>query len=105
MKDHGIASKRRKKFKATTNSNHKLPVAKNLIRRNFKAKKANRVVGDVTYIHTGEGWLYLATCIDLYSRKIVGWSMSSRMTSDIVVNAFRMATFKYCSHCHAPFTL
>jgi putative transposase len=94
MHEHGLASKRKKKFRATTNSNHKLPVAKNLLRRNFKAKKLNQVwVGDVTYLHTEEGWLYLATCIDLYSRKVVGWSMSSRMTSDIVINAFRMALF------------
>ena len=94
MKENGLASKRKRKFKATTNSAHKLPIAKNLLRRNFKAKKPNHVwVGDVTYMATDEGWLYLATCIDLYSRKIVGWSMSSRMTSDIVVNAFRMALF------------
>ena len=95
MRKNGIAAKRKKKFKATTNSNHNLPIAKNLLKRNFKAKRPNQAwVGDITYIPTDEGWLYLATCIDLFSRKVVGWSMSSRMTADIVVDAFRMALFR-----------
>ena len=95
MKENGIAAKCKKKFKATTNSNHNLPIAKNLLKRNFKADKPNQAwVGDITYIATEEGWLYLATCIDLFSRKVVGWSMSSRMTADIVVDAFRMALFR-----------
>ncbi len=95
MKENGIAAKCKKKFKATTNSNHNLPIAKNLLKRNFKADKPNQAwVGDITYIATEEGWLYLATTIDLFSRKVVGWSMSSRMTADIVVDAFRMALFR-----------
>jgi putative transposase len=95
MKENGIQAKRKKKFKATTNSNHNLPIAKHLLKRNFKADKPNQAwVGDITYIPTEEGWLYLATCIDLFSRKVVGWSMSSRMTADIVVDAFRMALFR-----------
>ena len=95
MKKHGIQAKRKKKFKATTNSKHNLPVAPNLLNRKFTAMKPNQTwVGDITYIATDEGWLYLATWIDLFSRKIVGWSMSSRMTADIAVNAFRMALFR-----------
>jgi len=95
MKKNGIQAKRKKKFKATTNSKHNLPVADNLLNREFTASKPNQAwVGDVTYIPTEEGWLYLSTWIDLCSRKIVGWSMSSRMTADIVVNAFRMALFR-----------
>jgi len=95
MAENGIAAKTKKKFKATTNSNHKLPIAKNLLKRKFKTKKPNQVwVGDITYIYTAEGWLYLATCIDLFSRKIVGWSMSARINSALVVDAFRMAMFK-----------
>lgn len=95
MKKNGIQAKRKKKFKATTNSNHNLPVAENLLNREFSASKPNQAwVGDITYIATEEGWLYLATWIDLYSRKIVGWSMASRMTADIVVDAFRMALFR-----------
>lgn len=95
MKKNGIQAKRKKKFKATTNSNHKLPVAKNLLDREFTAAEPNQAwVGDITYIPTDEGWLYLATWIDLCTRKIVGWSMSPRMTADIVVAAFRMALFR-----------
>lgn len=95
MKENGIQAKHKKKFKATTDSNHKLPVAKNRLRRNFKTSKPNHVwVSDVTYIPTDEGWLYLAAFIDLFSRKVVGWSMSERMKADLVVNAFRMAIFR-----------
>lgn len=95
MKRNGIQAKRRKKFKATTNSKHNLPIADNLLNRNFKANKPNEVwVGDITYIATEEGWLYLAAWIDLCTRKVVGWSMSSRMTADLVVDAFRMAIFR-----------
>ncbi len=95
MKKNGIQAKRKKKFKATTNSKHDLPVAENLLNREFSASKPNQAwVGDITYVPTEEGWLYLATWIDLYSRKIVGWSMAPRMTADIVVSAFRMALFR-----------
>jgi transposase InsO family protein len=95
MKENGIQAKQRKKFKATTDSNHNLPVAKNRLKRNFKTTKPNQVwVSDITYIRTGEGWLYLAVFIDLFSRKVVGWSMSERMTADLAVNAFRMALFR-----------
>jgi len=60
----------------TTDSNHNLPVAPNLLDRDFKSEVADtKYVGDITYIHTAEGWLYLATVIDLFSRKVVGWSM------------------------------
>ena len=93
MKKNGIRAKRKKKFKATTDSNHNLPIAKHRLKRNFEAKKPNQKwVSDITYIHTGEGWLYLAAFIDLYSRKVVGWSMSARMTADIVVDAFPNGT-------------
>ena len=95
MKKHGIQAKHKKKFKATTDSNHKLPIAKNRLKRDFTATKPNQVwVSDITYVRTDEGWLYLAAFIDLFSRKVVGWSMSDRMTADLVVNAFRMATFR-----------
>lgn len=95
MRTNGIAAKRRRKFKQTTDSNHSLPVAKDRLKRNFKTKKPNKVwVSDLTYVPTQEGWLYLAVFIDLFSRKVVGWAMSSRMTSDLVVNAFRMGLFR-----------
>lgn len=95
MKKNGIHAKTKKKFKATTNSKHDLPVAPNLLNREFTVNKPNQAwVGDITYIATDEGWLYLSTWIDLCSRKIVGWSMSQRMTAEIVVDAFRMGVFR-----------
>jgi putative transposase len=95
MKTENIKAKRKKKFKATTNSKHNLPVAENLLNRDFTATKANQCwVSDITYCWTEEGWLYLATFIDIFSRLIVGWSMSSRMTADLVVDAFQMAVNK-----------
>lgn len=95
MKQNGIQARRRKKFKATTNSKHNYPVAENLLDRNFDQPAPNKVwAGDITYVWTDEGWLYLAVFIDLFSRKIVGWSMSSRMSADLVLNAFLMAKFR-----------
>lgn len=95
MKENGIEAKHKKKFKTTTDSNHNLPVAKNHLKRNFKVNKPNQTwVSDISYVHTDEGWLYLAVFIDLYSRKVVGWSMSERIKADLVVDAFRMALFR-----------
>jgi len=92
MRLHGWRAKAARKFKATTNSNHKLPVAPNLLQQNFVANKPNeKWVSDITYVWTEEGWLYLATVMDLYSRMIVGWSMSERMTSKLVIDALQMA--------------
>lgn len=81
------------KYKVTTtNSNHKYKVFDNLLERNFTVTKPNQVyVGDITYIRTGEGWLYLATVIDLFSRKIIGYTMSNRMTKDLVISALLKA--------------
>lgn len=91
----GLRAKAAKKFKATTNSNHTLPVAQNLLQQNFSADGPNQVwVGDITYIGTGEGWLYLAVVLDLYSRKVVGWSMSERMTAALVCDALQMALLR-----------
>ena len=71
------------KYKVTTNSNHKYKVFENLLERNFNTTHPNQVwVGDITYIRTNEGWLYLATIIDLFSRKIIGYHMDSRMTKE-----------------------
>jgi len=92
MKEAGLRSKVAKKFKATTNSKHKHPIAPNLLNQDFTTDSPNRIwVSDITYIWTDEGWLYLATTMDLYSRAVVGWSMDSRMKSDLVVNALNMA--------------
>ena len=92
MKIHGIAGKAKKKFKATTNSKHNLPVAENLLSQNFVAEKPNTVwASDITYIPTLEGWLYLVVILDLYSRQVVGWAMSDRLTADFVVKALYQA--------------
>lgn len=92
MKENGISGKAKKKFKATTNSKHDLPVAENLLKQNFAAQKPNTVwLSDITYIWTAEGWLYLAVILDLYSRRVVGWAMSDSLASDFVIKALNQA--------------
>ncbi len=95
MKEAGICVRHRKKYKATTDSNHKQPIFENKLNRQFNVADSNQVyVGDITYIWTQEGWLYLAVVIDLFSRKVVGWSMSSRMKAQLVCDALRMAIWQ-----------
>jgi transposase InsO family protein len=95
MKVAGLACKTKRKFIATTNSNHKLPIAPNLLDRQFTVQQPNQTyVGDITYIHTLEGWLYLAVVIDLYSRQVVGWSMAEHMRTKLVDDALLMAIWK-----------
>ena len=92
MHIHGIVGKAKKKFKATTNSKHTLPIADNLLNQNFEAEKPNTVwISDITYIPTLEGWLYLVVILDLFSRQVVGWAMSDRLTSGFVVKAMYQA--------------
>ncbi len=92
MRKHEIRPTRRRRYKSTTDSRHNLPVNQNVLDRQFTVSKPNAVwVGDITYIETHEGWLYLAVWIDLYSRMVVGWAMSETMTADLVVNALKMA--------------
>jgi len=115
MKLAGVTVRRRKKFKVTTDSSHKLPVSPNLLARKFSVSAPNRVwVSDITYLWTSEGWLYLAVVLDLFQRKIVGWSMSRRINKQLVMDALRMAIWhcrpeaglifhsdrgsQYCSH-------
>ena len=95
MRLAGVSVKRKKKFKVTTDSRHKLPVAPNLLNRDFEVAKPNRIwVSDVTYIWTREGWLYLATVLDLFSRQVVGWALADRMNSKLVTDAFKMALWR-----------
>jgi len=93
MRDLGLVAKTRKRYQVnTTNANHNLPIAPNLLNRDFYASAPNeKWVGDITYISTGEGWLYLATVIDLYSRRVVGWSMDDNMKVSLVNDALNMA--------------
>lgn len=91
----GLACKTKRKFKATTDSKHDLPIAPNLLDRQFTVTQPNQTyVGDITYIHTQEGWLYLAVVVDLYSRQVVGWSMAEHMRAKLVNDALLMAVWK-----------
>jgi putative transposase len=96
MQSHGIRARGKRRFRiATTDSRHGLPIAPNLLDRNFTVAAPNQVwAGDVTYIPTEEGWLFLAVVIDLFSRRIVGWSMQDNMRSEIVIDALEMAWFR-----------
>jgi putative transposase len=95
MRKKGLRAKRARKFKATTNSRHNLPVAPNILEQNFEANYPDeKWVSDLTYIWTNEGWLYLAVVLDLYSRMVVGWAMSERMTATLVCDALKMAVWR-----------
>jgi putative transposase len=115
MKLHGIKARGKRRYVVTTDSKHNLPIAPNLLDRDFQPQQPNAVwTSDITYIPTDEGWLYLAAVIDLYARQVVGWSMTSHMETSLVTDALRMAWFRrrpepglifhsdrgsqYCSH-------
>jgi transposase InsO family protein len=92
MRRAGIMVRRKKRFKVTTDSRHGYPIAPNLLDRRFDVDGPNQVwASDITYMPTKEGWLFLAVVLDLYSRKVVGWSMATRMSQELVVKALRMA--------------
>lgn len=92
MSEHGLRAKHKRKFKVTTNSKHNLPVAPNVLAGRFHWTRPNQAwVGDITYIPTHEGWLYLAVLIDLFSRRVVGWAADKRMTRHLPLRALRMA--------------
>jgi len=92
MSEIGIQAVAKKKYKATTDSSHSKPVADNLLKRDFTPEKPNTSwVADITYIWTIEGWLYLATIMDLYSRKIIGWALRERLSKELVIGALDMA--------------
>ena len=92
MRGHGIQAKHRRRFKATTDSCHGLPVAENVLDRQFSVAGPDVVwVADITYIPTREGWLYLAVVMDLFSRRIIGWSMQPRLHRRLVIDALTMA--------------
>lgn len=95
MRDNGLRAKATKKYKATTNSNHSLPVAPNLLEQNFTADAPDQKwVSDITYIWTEEGWLYLAVVLELYSRRVLGWAIAERMTATLVCDALTMALWR-----------
>lgn len=95
MRAHGIRARHKRRFKATTDSSHGWPVAPNVLDRHFRPSVPNAAwVADITYIGTGEGWLYLAVVLDLFDRAVVGWSIKPRMGAEIVVDALSMAWFR-----------
>jgi putative transposase len=96
MRDNGWRAKAAKKYKATTNSNHSLPVAPNLLEQKFTADAPDQKwVSDITYIWTEEGWLYLAVVLELYSRRVIGWAIAERMTATLVCDALMMALWRH----------
>ncbi len=95
MNHLALRAKAKRKYRATTDSSDTLPVSDNLLNRNFKADAPNKKwVGDISYIWTNEGWLYLAVVIDLYSRAIIGWSIQATMTRTLVCDALMMALWR-----------
>ena len=92
MRQNGIEAVRTRKYKVTTDSNHAFAIAPNLLDRDFSATAPNQKwAGDITYIWTSEGWLYLAVILDLYSRRVIGWAVSNRMKRDLAIRALDMA--------------
>ncbi len=89
----GLRGKTKRRFKTTTISKHQRPREENLLKQNFEVAAANSVwASDITYVATGEGWLYLAVTLDLFSRKVIGWAFSERLTDDLTLLALSMAT-------------
>ena len=92
MREEGILGRRKPRFRLTTDSDHKLPVAKNLLDRQFMADEPDAAwVADISYVWTQQGWLYLAVILDLFSRRVVGWSMAEHMRTELVLDALRAA--------------
>jgi len=92
MRLAGVSVRKRRRYKVTTRSHHRYPVSPNLIERCFRTAKPNMVwVSDITYIKTAEGWLYLAVVMDLYSRRVIGWSLARNMAVEMVKGALMMA--------------
>jgi transposase InsO family protein len=97
MQEEGIEGQRKRRFRVTTDSRHTHPVAPNELKRNFTTSAPNKVwVSDITYIWTREGWIYLAAVLDLYSRRVVGWSMDSCMDRSLALDALGMALWTRC---------
>ena len=92
MRENGIRVERSKKYKLTTDSNHAFHIAPNLLNRDFHADAPNKKwAGDISYVWTREGWLYLAVILDLHSRRVIGWAVSNRMKRDLAIRALKMA--------------
>jgi putative transposase len=102
MQEHELRASTARKFRHTTDSNHSYSVAENVLNQEFEQAGPNEAwVSDITYVPTREGWLYLVCVLDLYSRKVVGWSMSERMKSELVISALGMALQQRCPQAQA----
>ena len=98
MRENGIWARIRRRFRHTTDSNHRLPVAPNLLAQNFTTTAPNQAwVGDITYIWTAEGWAYLAVLLDLYSRRVVGWALRKSLSRELA-----MAALDHALTCRRP---
>lgn len=96
QKEHKLYSKRKRKYKATTNSNHKLPVAENILNQDFNVDRPGAVwVTDISYIGTNEGWLYLATVKDIFTKEIVGWATADNMKTELCIKALSNAVMRH----------
>lgn len=94
MRENGIRARHKRRYKATTDSRHSLPVTESVLERQFAPDVPNRLwIGDITYIATAECWLYLAVVIDLFNREVIGWSIKPRKTTDLVIDAPSMVLF------------
>ena len=92
MRDDNLTGQAPRRFRKTTDSAHNLPIAKNVVERNFNPEGPNHVwASDITYIRTWAGWLYLAVVIDLFSRRVVGWAIADHMRTELVLDALMMA--------------
>jgi putative transposase len=95
MREQGLRARQKRRFRTTTDSRHDLPIADNVLDRRFEASEPNAVwVTDITYLWTDEGWLYLVVILDLFSRRVVGWSMSDRITRQLTLDALEMALLR-----------
>jgi len=105
MKQQGLRGKCKRRFKVTTKSNPKRVAVQNLLQQNFRTDEPNQKwASDITYVPTREGWLYLAVVLDLFSRKVVGWAMNSRMTDDLTLKALKMALLRRSTHSKANYS-
>lgn len=104
MRQMGLKGRAKKQYRSLTDSKHNRPVSENLVAQNFKVDQANRIwLSDITYIKTLEGWLYLAVVMDLYSRRILGWELSSTLAKEIVIGALSKALTMYRVEDHLIF--
>ena len=95
MRESGLRGKVRRRHCVTTDSKHSDPIAPNIVERRFDVEEPNRVwAGDVTYLRTTEGWLYLAVILDICSRKVVGWAMSTSLKKELCLDALQMAIWR-----------